>query len=94
MPATPTVPDFSAMSCLDQCRALYNAYMQLMAGKDQVQLRHGDYWVTYSAKSAADKASLLKTYNALYDQCEQAKAALPHLSTNRAGRGPALRGYA
>ena len=87
---TPRV-DFSRMNCLEQCRALLNAYQSMLSGTHRTQVRHGDYWVEYRANKPADMVNLRNLYMTMRQECADAMRLLPDLSPSaRVRRGPGL----
>ena len=82
---------FAGLTCLEQCKALYEAYMMVITGNKRVMVSYGEYSLQYSQANAD---SLLQAYNTHHAQCPEAKAAgLPDLDPGRrVRRGPPLHG--
>ena len=77
------------MSCFDDCKALYDAYLKMLAGQSKVEVRYNDMWVQYRANTAGDMDRLRMLYSTLRQQCPQALCELPDLSPAlRVRRGP------
>lgn len=84
--------DITALSCLEQARYLYNAYLGALTGQTEVQVRHGDYWATYRANSPTDMAKLAEAYQIIRGGCPEAMAQLPPLNARFGRRGPPIQG--
>lgn len=77
------------MSCFEDCKGLYDAYLQILTGKSKVRVRYNDMWVEYRANYAGDMERLRAAYQGLRQQCPEALATLPDLSpAYRVRRGP------
>jgi hypothetical protein len=77
--------DASTFDCVDNLRALFNAYMAAVAGKTRVVVRFNDRWSEYARP---DAPALLMLYQTLYAQCPAAQHCLPDLNPNlRVQRG-------
>ncbi|MGE0698095.1 MAG: hypothetical protein AB7O57_03290 [Hyphomicrobiaceae bacterium] len=81
--------DFTQMDCLQQAKALLNAYTRMLSGGQRTEIRHGDYWTQYRSNSPADMAALRDLYQQIRQTCPAAQS-LPDLSPGaRVRRGPA-----
>ncbi len=84
--------DLSRLSCLEQCRSLYNAYVKMLTGDQRVEVRQGENWVQYRSNAPGDMDRLAGLYMNLWQCCPDAQAVLPPLSRKFVGRGPAIGG--
>ncbi|WP_296201491.1 hypothetical protein [uncultured Hyphomicrobium sp.] len=87
---TPSL-DLSQLSCLEQCRKLYDAYTRMLMGGQKTQIRHGDYWVEFRSNTAGDMDRLRQLYGTIRAGCPEALKTMPDLNPSQATRrgGPA-----
>lgn len=77
---TPKI-DLSDMSCLEQCKQLYNAYMRMIMGGQKTQVRHGDFWIEYRANTDGDMDRLKSLYETIRSGCPACQSALPSFNS-------------
>lgn len=87
---TPSV-DLVNLSCLDQCKHLYNAYLRMLSGGQRTIVRHNDFWLEYRSNTAGDMDRLRDLYETIRNGCPEALRTLPSLHSSGAQRrgGPA-----
>lgn len=80
-----------SMSCIEQLRALYAAYLAAVTGQVRVITRFNDRWSEYARP---EPKLIQELYMTLYVQCPAASAAgLPNLNPNsKVQRGAPARG--
>lgn len=82
---TPTL-DLANLSCLDQAKHLYNAYLRMLSGGQRTVVRHNDFWSEYRSNTAGDMDRLRELYETIRSGCPAAQKALPSLDPAGAKR--------
>jgi len=83
---------FTGLSCLDQATNLYNAYVQMITGRQRIRVQYDGYYVEYAPKNAADIEAIRTLYMNIWNGCPEAQASLPPLNVSSVRRGPPVFG--
>lgn len=94
MACSPTIEvSFSGLSCLDQCKALLDAYTNALIGKQRIRIQYDNYYVEYRQSNPGDLDQLRNLYMQMRMNCPDAMACLPDINpARRVRRGPAAFG--